>query len=126
LEVTNQVNLSCPKLIESALSDALLMSSFQKIAADAAFQNRASCGFFVSLSSKVLIDSQILARKPDVGMFCRCIKLADVRVRMYVEDAHTSGQTACVCICTVACTQTAAHFAAFLFCQNLQTVQKTQ
>ena len=40
------------------------MSSFQKIAADAAFKNRASRGFFVSLSSKVFIDSQSLARNP--------------------------------------------------------------
>jgi len=69
LEAVKQVNL-CPKLVENALSDALLMSSFQKIAADAAIKNRASRGFFVSLSSKVLIDSQILARKPAVqGLF---------------------------------------------------------
>jgi len=45
LEAVKRVNL-CPKLVENALSDELLMSSFQKIAADAAFKNHASRGFF--------------------------------------------------------------------------------
>ena len=40
LEAVQRVNL-CPKLVENALSDALLMSSFRKIAAGAAFKLRA-------------------------------------------------------------------------------------
>jgi len=45
LEAVKRVNL-CPKLIENAFSETLLMSSFQKIAADPAFKNRASRGLF--------------------------------------------------------------------------------
>jgi len=44
LEAVKRVNL-CPRLVEIAFSDALLMCSLQKIAADAAFKNRASRGF---------------------------------------------------------------------------------
>jgi len=45
LEVAKRVNL-CPKLIENALSDALLMSSFQKMHSKNALKNRALRGFF--------------------------------------------------------------------------------
>jgi len=41
LEAVKRVNL-CPKLVENAFSAALLMYSFQKIVADAAFKNHAS------------------------------------------------------------------------------------
>jgi len=45
LEAVKRVNI-CIKLVENTLSSVLLMSSFQKIAPDAAFKNRASRGFF--------------------------------------------------------------------------------
>jgi len=45
LEALKRVNL-CPKFVENVLSDTLLMSSFQKIVADAAFKNRTSRRFF--------------------------------------------------------------------------------
>jgi len=36
-----------------------------------------------------------------VRVRCRSIQLADVCVRVYVKDAHTSGQDACVCMYAV-------------------------
>jgi len=91
-----RVNL-CPKLVENAFSDALLLSSFQKIAADAAFKNRASRGFFLSLSSKVLIDSQILARKPDTDLET-CLH-PDIQV----QHPYPSLAIFAVCTCCLEC-----------------------